>query len=149
MKGIAFTLFVMILMSFLILGIKERKKHRMDKPNSPVSVKYEIITSAPVVNDSGSGEWMPYLYYSDSSGNYVKGNIFTSGRQWSRTVKLKNTLRPLFMHFLCSLKLADTGTVRMAIYVNGKLTTSESIPTNNNNASTKNLVLAGVSAFVQ
>ena len=94
------------------------------------TLKYEIITSSPVV-DNGITTLQKIGYY-NGTGQAEYDNSFTSGTKWSKTLTVTTQNRP-FTALLeaVNLSIGGVGTVTGNIYVNGSLVATTTNPINN------------------
>ena len=88
--------------------------------NGTFTLKYEVITSSPIVTNTTFGT--PKFTYENGTQQPETDNSFTTGTTWTKTITVTTTTRP-YEAILTSgtnpVCLGAAGTVTSNIYVNG------------------------------
>ncbi len=89
---------------------------------TPFTLKYEIISSQPILFGVNPGESYPIIFYTNSTQQGETDNSFISGTIWSKTITVTTPNRPfnaLLQIMNPLVYLSSPGTLTGNLYVNG------------------------------
>ena len=116
---------ILVILTLVILTASCKKSSSSNTSNSTngnFTLKYEVITSSPIVV-ANAAFGTPVFVYENGTQQIEYDYSFTSGTVWTKEVTVTTTNRPFQAllqhqppHVIC---LASPGTVTSNIYVNG------------------------------
>jgi hypothetical protein len=91
---------------------------------SPFTVKYEIISSSPMITSNGSN--IGVMYMNASGQEEISQDLVSGSTTWSKTLNITTSSRPLQIIFSPGggggvVYLASQGNVTLNMYINGSL----------------------------
>jgi predicted small secreted protein len=110
------------------------KKNSSTDVSTDVTIKYEVVTSSPMITPTPSGGVVlagPNITYVNGTGNPEFSGDLSGSSTWTKTVTLTNSTRPLPLQLISgsALYFNTAGSVTGKIYVNGELKASGTNPT--------------------
>jgi len=115
-----FLLFTVVIFNSCSSGTTAGGQVNPNTVGTPFTLKYEIITSSPVVLLNNSA---PIVAFVNSTGQLEQDNSFTSGTTWTKEITVTTSNRPFYVVLntvINNINISAPGTSIGNIYVNGR-----------------------------
>lgn len=127
---VKYSVYFGLILLFLILGCSKD-----DNTQSPVTIRYELISSSSFQTISNSGGTLPALTlaYINENGQRQQEQLQINGLTWIKTIQITTHQRPIILSFEAAGNTLETsGTVQMKLSVNGELRGSNNVNISSN-----------------
>jgi len=112
----------LVLSSLVILTASCKKNSNSSNSNNTsgaVSIKYEMVCSAPI--QAAPAGLYNYVTYTNSDANGTEERNVINSTNWSKTITLNVTQRPIGIGFSGQTYTGSSGTITSRIYINNEL----------------------------